>query len=235
MWLFLHGIRQALAFNKTGPSIGHVSILLHEWSPKNGGGCRAPIAHAWSRHVDMWTRVRVFLYSKNVAQKMSLKKCHSKNVTKKVSLEKCHSKNVTKKMSLEKYHSKNVTQKMSPEKFHSTNFTRKIYSKNFTQKVSLKKCHLVVAMSVHIRPTLFVPFPCDFICVEQYRLLHLIRQARPSATCPSYYTRWALKTGVGAECPSPTRGAVAWTCGRVYAFFWTKKMLLNKFHSNSVT
>ena len=29
----LRGIRQALACNKTGPSIGHASILLHAWSP----------------------------------------------------------------------------------------------------------------------------------------------------------------------------------------------------------
>ena len=35
--IFLRGIRQALACNKTGPSIGHASILLHAWSPKNGG------------------------------------------------------------------------------------------------------------------------------------------------------------------------------------------------------
>ena len=35
--LFLHGIRQALACNKTGLSIGHASILLQAWSPKNGG------------------------------------------------------------------------------------------------------------------------------------------------------------------------------------------------------
>ena len=25
------------AWNKTGPSIGHASIILHAWSPKNGG------------------------------------------------------------------------------------------------------------------------------------------------------------------------------------------------------
>ena len=47
-------------------------ILLNAWSPsyythgalKTGGGCRASIAHAWSRRVDVWTRVRVDVWTR---------------------------------------------------------------------------------------------------------------------------------------------------------------------------
>ena len=70
-----------------------------------------------------------------------------------------------------------------------------------------------------------------FFCVEELvwspsyymRGAHLITRVEPillHAWSPSYYTRGALKREVGAERPSPTRGAVAWTRGRVYA--WTR-------------
>ena len=79
--IYFCGIRQALACNKTGSSICHASILLHTWSPQNGGGCRASIANAWSCRVDactgflhaffvrvfvqvfVWVFVRIFFYA----------------------------------------------------------------------------------------------------------------------------------------------------------------------------
>ena len=61
--------------------------------------------------------------------------------------------------------------------------------------------------------------------------MRVLRQARPPATRPSYYTRGALKTGGGAERPLPTRGAVAWTRGHVDAStapFFSLFFLLDK-------
>ena len=46
--IFFRGIRQALACNKTGPSIGHASILLHAWSPQNGGWVQS-VLFAWNK------------------------------------------------------------------------------------------------------------------------------------------------------------------------------------------
>ena len=37
-------------------SIGHASILLHAWSPKMRGRCRASIAHAWSPKNGGWVQ-----------------------------------------------------------------------------------------------------------------------------------------------------------------------------------
>ena len=50
------------------------------------------------------------------------------------------------------------------------------------------------------------------------------------AWSPSYYTRGALKLGVGAEHPPPPRGAVAWTRQppNIFSFFLDKSRKLFK-------
>ena len=60
--IFLRGIRQALACNKTGTSIGHASILLHAWSPKNEMWVQSvhrPRVDPSRGRVDAWMRGRV--------------------------------------------------------------------------------------------------------------------------------------------------------------------------------